>query len=200
MRATPCERIAAVILAAGEGRRFGECKAMARLDGETFLEVIAGRLKAIDCDPVIVVGGRDADAIIGEATRLQINYAINTDWKKGQFSSLKAGLSNVKSDICGTFITLVDHPFVASETYRLMKEAFAKFPKRIVIPVYDYKRGHPILIPAEIIRQIIESSEETTLRDIIKNHESMVIQFRCEDPGVLKDIDTKDDLERARKG
>jgi molybdenum cofactor cytidylyltransferase len=199
MKTTPCEKIAGIILAAGEGRRFGECKATAKLNAETFLEVIAGRLKDIGCEPVIVIGGRYPDTIIVEAARLKIAYAINTEWEKGQFSSLKAGLSSINCDICGTFITLVDHPFVTPETYRLMKEAFAKFPKRIVIPVYDYKRGHPILIPAEIIRQIIESPEETNLRDIIKNHESMVIQFRCEDPGVLKDIDTKEDLEKARK-
>jgi molybdenum cofactor cytidylyltransferase len=200
MKTTPCDKIAGIILAAGEGRRFGQCKALVKLDGITFLEAVALRLKEIGCDPIIVVGGRYPDDILDEAERLQIECVINTDWKQGQFSSLKAGLFRLGNEICGAFITLVDHPFVLSETYRLLKGALSKFPGKIIIPVYNRKRGHPIVIPRTIIRQIIESTNDVNLRDIIKNHESIVVQFRCEDPGVLKDIDTKEDLERARKG
>jgi molybdenum cofactor cytidylyltransferase len=199
MKTIPCDNIAGIILAAGEGRRFGQCKALALLDGITFLEAVALRLKEIGCNPIIVVGGRYPDDIIDEAKRLEIECAINADWKQGQFTSLKTGLSHIKGDVCGAFVTLVDHPFVASETYSLMKDAFAKFPQKIIIPVHDHKRGHPIVIPGTIMRQIVESTNDSNLRDIIKNHEAIVIQFRCGDPGVLKDIDTKEDLERARK-
>jgi molybdenum cofactor cytidylyltransferase len=199
MRGAPCERIAGIILAAGEGRRFGQCKATALLDGKNFLEVIAGNLKGIQCEPIIVVGGRDAETIKNEASRLGIDYAINTDWEKGQFSSLKAGLAKIKDDVCGVLVTLVDHPFVTAETYKLMKAAFAKLPKRILIPIYEHRRGHPIIMPGEIMKQIIMAPDDISLRDIIKNHESMVVQFRCDDSGVIKDIDTRDDLERARK-
>jgi CTP:molybdopterin cytidylyltransferase MocA len=199
MKTTPCDNIAGIILAAGEGRRFGQCKALARLDGITFLEAVALRLKAIGCNPVIVVGGRYPDDILDEAERLKIDCVINTDWKQGQFTSLKTGLSHIGNDVCGVFITLVDHPFVVSETYGFMKEAFAKFPKKIIIPVHEHRRGHPIIIPQAIMRQIVESTNDTNLRDIIRNHEGIVVQFRCKDPGVLTDIDTREDLERARK-
>ena len=93
MKSIPCDRIAGVILAAGEGKRFGECKALATLDGVTFLDMIAKSLKDVGCEPVIVVGGREVGRIIAEATRLGIDYIINADWKKGQFSSLKTGFS-----------------------------------------------------------------------------------------------------------
>jgi molybdenum cofactor cytidylyltransferase len=199
MKTSSCNKIAAIILAAGEGRRFGQCKAMALLDGVTFLEIIANHLKKIKCDPIIVVGGRDAATIANEAKRLGINHTINSDWEKGQFSSLKSGLSFIKEDICGALVTLVDHPFVAAETYSLMIDGFVKRPNRIIVPIYDHKRGHPIILPRDIINQIFQSPEDITMRDIIKNHEAMVVQFRCEDPGVLKDIDTKEDLEKARK-
>jgi molybdenum cofactor cytidylyltransferase len=199
MKAAPCDKIAGIILAAGEGRRFGECKALAKLDGITFLEAVALRLKEIGCKPVIAVGGHYPDDIIDEAARLNIDCVINSEWKQGQFSSLKTGLSLLENDICAAFITLVDHPFVQPETYRLLREAISKFPGKIIIPVYNRKRGHPIAVPQPIIRQIIESTNDINLRDILKNHESIVVQFRCEDPGVLKDIDTKEDLERARR-
>jgi molybdenum cofactor cytidylyltransferase len=199
MKTSSCNKIAAVILAAGEGKRFGGCKATAMLDGVTFLEIIAKHLQKVECEPIVVVCGRDSDKVKDEAARLEIDYAINSDWEKGQFSSLKCGLSKIKDDVCGALVTLVDHPFVAGETYALLKDGFVKRPNRIIIPVHNYRRGHPIILPRDIINQIILSPDDVTMRDIIKNHESMVVQFRCEDPGVLKDIDTKDDLEKARK-
>ncbi|HBC47019.1 MAG TPA: hypothetical protein DEO84_02755 [candidate division Zixibacteria bacterium] len=198
MKTNPCDKIGAVILAAGEGKRFGGCKATAQIDGVSFLEIIVGHLKKTNCQPIIVVCGSDSDKISGEAARLGIDYAINPDWEKGQFSSLKSGLSKIKDDVCGALVTLVDHPFVKTETYNLMIDGFVKRPNRIIVPVHDHKRGHPIILPRDIIKQILMVADDITLRDIIKNHEAMVVKFRCDDPGVLKDIDTRDDLEKAR--
>jgi molybdenum cofactor cytidylyltransferase len=197
MRQIPCKEVAGIILAAGEGKRFGQPKASARIEGVSFLEKIAVCLKDIGCRPIIVVGGSDAGTIIKESDQLNIHYVINKDWEKGQFSSLKVGLANLQHEVCGALITLVDHPFVVTETYKLLKEAFVKSPKRILIPVYDHRRGHPIVIPQSVMREIIESPDTGNLKDIIKNHERMVVQHRCEDPAVLKDIDTQEDLERA---
>jgi CTP:molybdopterin cytidylyltransferase MocA len=199
MRQTPCKEVAGVILAAGEGKRFGQPKATAQIDGVTFLEKIAKILKDVGCRPIIAVGGSDTGMIIQEATRLEIGYIINKDWEKGQFSSLKTGLASLKQEVCGALITLVDHPFVVPETYKLLKDAFTKSPKRIIIPVYDHRRGHPIVLPRDIMREIAESPDTGNLKDIINNHERMVVQHRCEDPAVLQDIDTRDDLERALK-
>lgn len=196
MHKKSCEQVAAVILAAGAGRRFGGCKATAQIDGISFLERIAVNIKATACDPIIAVGGSDIAAITSESERLKISYVNNPGWEKGQFSSLQQGLAAIDDDICGAMITLVDHPLVALETYQLLMEAFTKHPGMIMIPSYSHRRGHPIVIPREIMRLVVESPADTTLREIIARHEPIVMLCRTDDPGILRDIDTREDLKR----
>lgn len=199
MRKPPCDEIAGVILAAGEGKRIGQTKALIKLDEITFLERVVGCLKAVACKPILVVGGADYRKVEAEAARLGIGFAHNTKWEDGQFSSLKIGFTHLKMDVCGAVIALVDHPFVVEQTYNDLIGAFRQFPQRIVMPIHDYHRGHPIVLPRSIIREVIEAADDLTLKDIISNHENMTIMHRCDDPGVLEDIDTMDDLMRARK-
>jgi nicotine blue oxidoreductase len=199
MRRVTCNEIAGVILAAGEGKRIGQTKALIKAEGASFLERIAGCLKAIGCKPILVVGGADYQMVKTEATRLEIGFVHNSKWENGQFSSLKTGLANLKMDVCGAVIALVDHPFVAEKSYEDLIGAFRQFSQRIVMPVHDHHRGHPIIIPRAVIREVIEAADNLTLKDIIGNHENMMIMHRCDDPGVLQDIDTMDDLIRARQ-
>ena len=199
MKKAPCDEIAGVILAAGEGRRIGQTKALIKTDGETFLERIVGNLKAAGCKPILVVGGADYEAVKTEADRLKIRSVHNTKWESGQFSSLKAGFSSLEMDFCGAVVALVDHPFVAKQTYDDLIRAFNQFNQRIVMPIHNHHRGHPLVIPRAVIREVIEAAEDLTLKDIIGNHENMTVMHRCEDPGVLQDIDTMDDLMKARK-
>jgi len=188
--------IAGIILAAGEGKRFGGNKALAKIDEISFLEKIANSLKEIGCNPIVVVIGSVTEPIIKEAKRLRIGYAINDNWKDGQFSSLQKGLKEIKNDVSGALITLVDHPLVKYETYNSLKDKFSQSSRNIFIPLYNLRRGHPIVVPSEAINEIIETKNNITLRDILKTHESMIETFPCEDSGILKDIDTKEEYER----
>jgi CTP:molybdopterin cytidylyltransferase MocA len=199
MKKAPCNEIAGVILAAGEGKRIGQTKALIKTDGITFLERITGCLKAVGCKPILAVGGADYQAVKNETTRLGIGFAHNPNWESGQFSSLKTGLGHLEMDVCGAVIALVDHPFVEEQSYRDLMGAFQQFTQRIVMPVHEHHRGHPIIIPRAVIREVIEAADNLTLKDIIGNHENMTIMHRCDDPGVLQDIDTMDDLIRARQ-
>jgi molybdenum cofactor cytidylyltransferase len=193
------KEIAAIILAAGEGQRIGQNKALLKLRGASFLEVIAENLKKLDFDKIYVVGGSQWSEVRLEAIRLGINFVLNKNWEQGQFSSLKSALSVLNSEIGGALVTLVDHPFVAPGTYKHLLETWQKFTNRIVIPVYDNRRGHPIIITQHIIRESLESSEENNLKELIKNHERMVIRLKVNDPGILQDIDTQDDFDKAKK-
>jgi CTP:molybdopterin cytidylyltransferase MocA len=199
MKKIPCDQIAGVILAAGEGKRIGQTKALIETDGKTFLETIVEKLKTAGCKPILVVGGADYKEVKKEAERLKIAFVHNLNWESGQFSSLKAGFSNLEMDFCGAVIALVDHPFVAQQTYNDLIGAFNQFNQRIVMPIHNHHRGHPIVVPRAIIREVIEAADDLTLKDIIGNHENMTVMHRCEDPGVLQDIDTIDDLMKARK-
>lgn len=190
--------IAGLILAAGEGRRIGKTKSLLEINGVSFLQMVADNLKRSGCVTITVVCGSDADEVRKEARQIPIDCIFNKNWQLGQYSSLRAGLKSLSQDISGVLVTLVDHPFVLPETYKKLMDAFVKSPHSIVKPVYDSRSGHPIVIPQDIIDEIKQSSDKLTLRDVLSKYEDRIMRITVDDPGILKDIDTLQDLEKAK--
>jgi len=190
--------ISGIVLAAGEGKRIGRTKALLEINGKSFLEMVESSLKKVGCKPIIVVGGANANEVEDLSIKLGVNFVLNKNWQSGQFSSLKAGISSQRSTLEGIIITLVDHPFVSTETYELLCESFIKNPGKIVIPVYNNRWGHPIIIPSVIIKKVIKASAQSNLREIIKASQDLIVLLPVNDRGVLQDIDTYEDLEEAK--
>ncbi len=188
-------RIAAIVLAAGEGSRIGCPKALMEYDGKNFTRMVVENLQAANCEPIIVVGGAEADRVKKLVESLDVRFSLNENWRNGQFTSLKAGVSSLSEYHGGVLMALVDHPFVAGGTYEELIDIASKNPDSIIIPVIGSRRGHPIVIPEIIIRVIIKANENVTLRDIIAKHKELVLHHPVEDGGILKDIDRVTDLE-----
>jgi CTP:molybdopterin cytidylyltransferase MocA len=191
------QNIAAVILAAGEGKRFGGPKALARLGDITFLEAIVHNLREIAAD-IVVVGGASFDKVEKEAVRLGARAIFNPDWPKGQFTSLKTGLKAI-SDDAAAMVILVDHPLVEPETYRVLLAVFKNNPDNIMIPVTNGRRGHPLIIPSKFRSEILDAPDDSNLRDILKNHSADIVEVDIDDAGILRDIDTPRDLTEAAR-
>ena len=193
------QEIPAIILAAGQGSRVGKNKALLEIKGIKFLEMIVSSLRKAGFDWILVVGGAEGDSVRKEAERLHANFALNEGWQRGQFSSLKTGLAKLGSGLRGGMVVLVDHPFVSSDTYRSLVSTFAGSPESIVIPTYEGKRGHPVIIPKEFIVEINEAPDRLTLRDIIRKHDRDILYQSVQDGGIVENIDSPEDLERARQ-
>jgi molybdenum cofactor cytidylyltransferase len=189
------EHIGSIILAAGEGRRIGGNKALLPIDGTTFLGKVADALKAIDSRPIVVVGGSEYQQVKQSAESLGVDFAHNTDWQSGQFSSLKAGIKHLKTKPTTLLITLVDHPLVKADTYKQLFEHSGEHPDCIIIPSHNGRRGHPIIIPQIIINEILDADIDSNLRVIINNHKDKIHELSVDDGGILRDIDTKADFE-----
>lgn len=191
-------RIAGIILAAGEGKRIGKNKALLEIEGISFLERVFVPLKDAGCNPVIVVGGSQSDEVKAEAGRLEADFVLNEKWPSGQFSSLKAGLWKLKKPSEGAIIALADHPLVNAKTYVLLLEEFLEHGDKIILPICAGRRGHPIVIPGDIIEEIKSAPDDAILKDIIFNHADKIYEMVVEDTGILKDIDNNSDLEKIK--
>ncbi|MCX5800179.1 MAG: nucleotidyltransferase family protein [Candidatus Eisenbacteria bacterium] len=203
--------IAGIILAAGEGKRIGKNKALLEIGGIKSLEKVATCMCGAGCDPVIVVGGAEADSVSEEAARLGVRFIQNENWQRGQFSSLKVGTSQLASvvgagrgagtgkstQVGGAMVALVDHPLVKRETYQVLVGTSRKFSGRIIVPTYQERRGHPVVVPRDVMTEIVNSPDGMTLRDIIRKHDHLVLEQAVDDAGILTDIDTEADLRRA---
>ena len=131
-------RTAGLVLAAGEGRRFGGPKAPYQLDGERLVDRAVLVLRDAGVDPVVVVLG----AWVGEVPEADI--VVNTDWRAGMGSSLRVGLEHVtaRDDIDRVLVTLVDLVGLTPDAVRRLVETGAD----LAAATYDGERGHPVLL------------------------------------------------------
>src|SRR5712691_9580089 len=191
-------RAVAVVTAAGSAERFGGKKLLTPIEGEPLLDHTIGALLEGGVAEVIVVVGRDARAELERDVNAMLDPRVrpveNPDPSRGMFSSIQEGVAQVEGD---TILVMPgDMPFVSPDTVRAVIAAFARKPA-IVSPRYRGKRGHPVALPASLRDEVRQASPTATLHDVIHAHADMRVDVDVDDPGITRDVDRPDDLERA---
>jgi molybdenum cofactor cytidylyltransferase len=69
-------------------------------------------------------------------------------------------------------------------------------PGRIVVPVHDGRRGHPVIFAAELFDEILALPSDQGLNTIVRRQPERVIEVFVENAGVLRDIDTPEQFAR----
>jgi molybdenum cofactor cytidylyltransferase len=201
-----------VILAAGASSRMGTDKALlpwppqsTRMLPQAGL-VTAGTLlsAAIEalghyCDMVIVVGGSNENVIRPVAYSCGAFFARNPDPDRGQFSSLQTGLHEVVNrGRDAAMITLVDRPPPKGATLAKLADAFQKrdHSRWTVVPEFEGKHGHPILIGPEMIEIFITSPVTSNAREIEHANQKRIVYVPVDDSRVTMNINTPEDYAR----
>ena len=129
---------AGLVLAAGEGRRFGGPKAPYLLDGERLVDRAVRVLRDAGVDPVVVVLG----AWVGQVPGAEV--VVNAGWPEGMGSSLRAGLEHLADhdEVDRVLVTLVDLVGLTPDAVRRVVDTGAD----LAAATYDGERGHPVLI------------------------------------------------------
>ncbi len=146
-------------------------------------------------DLVVVVNGKDertVEALAGLPVKIVRNDADDSQMA----DSVRIGVRSLDDRFSGILICLSDHPLVAPETFRTVIQAHHRGPDRIIIPCHGGRRGHPALFSRTILNEVLFGG---TLRDIIGKDESRVHPIEVDDEGVLLDMDTDADYQRARE-
>ncbi|HEU5020228.1 MAG TPA: nucleotidyltransferase family protein [Bryobacteraceae bacterium] len=175
--------VAAIILAAGESRRMGQPKALLPFRGGSFLSVLAETLSP-HCSPVCAVFGADAKYLMS-FTPQSVLGAENPNYAEGMLTSLQAGLRALERLPGRVLFTLVDHPAVAPSTVQALLDS----PADIVIPKFNGKRGHPVVIRRRITEEILAESSASKLNAVMDRHTSEIHYLDLDDSGITDDID-----------
>jgi len=189
-----------IVPAAGKGERFGGAKLLADLRGQPLLNhtlrsLLDGGVRRV----VVVVPPKDGKGDPGAALKAgvpllsdgRVVTAINPDPARGMLSSIQAGLSGVVGDL---FVVLPgDMPFVRAETVSAVIDA-AQETGLIISPRHQGRRGHPIAIPGRLRAAIVKAPASWTLQDVLLPEAPNRIDIEVNDEGVLRDVDTKNDL------
>lgn len=174
-----------VILAAGLSRRAGQYKMTLPLGDRTVIEhTLAGMAEVVE--RIYVVIGHQAKRLRELlAGRPRVELVMNEDYQSGMFSSVKAGIARVRAE--RFFLLPGDHPLVEANVYR----ALLRSDGEIVIPTFQGRKGHPVLLRSGLIPEILAQPPDATLRDYIARKGHVTVEVA--DEGILLDIDTLDD-------
>jgi molybdenum cofactor cytidylyltransferase len=200
-----------VILAAGESSRMGRDKALLpwpilpseAAAAETFLSATI-RLFSPFVDVVLVVAGKNAPSLEPIVYANGASLVINPDPSRGQFSSLQTGLQEVLNrGRDAAIVTLVDRPPVQVTTLRALHSAFEtaiQSWKWAVVPEYEGKHGHPILIAREMIEAFLKTPSDTTARDVEHASQDKIVYVPVNDPFATMNIDTPEQYAALSSG
>ena len=200
---TPCEFIG-VLLAAGRGRRMGTTKQLLPWKtGEGEKPLVAAAFDAISswCSHMIVVLGHDAEKV-ATALHPRSFQTVTSNPDASMYESIRHGLI-ASQQIDKQFPILLhpaDHPEVHPFTLSRLHDAWKQHPEWAVMPEYEEKGGHPVIIPSLLTTQLIEYSGEGGLRQFWLDHPDTCLRVIVDDPIVIRDMDTPDQyLKRQSK-
>jgi molybdenum cofactor cytidylyltransferase len=122
---------------------------------------------------------------------VRVTTVMNPDPSRGMFSSIQVGAGAVT----GAPIAVLpgDMPFVRAETVRKLLDA-ARLTGGIVSPRYAGRRGHPIVLSADVCAVLIDADPTTNLNELLRAQLGQRVDLEVDDPGVLRDVDVTEDL------
>lgn len=182
-------KLAAVVLAAGAGTRFGGDKLNAEFRGDPLLSHAIRAARAAPVDEVIVVTrpGQPIGTWEGDppVRGIEIDSEALSD-------SLKAGIA-AASGADGAFVFLGDMPLVpheiAGQLAARLGEAFAALPR------HDGRPGHPVLLSARAFGTIAGLEGDEGAGRLLRARDDIVLED-WPDARIHLDIDWPEDIAR----
>jgi molybdenum cofactor cytidylyltransferase len=193
--------VAAIVLAAGRGARFDAArgKLLADYGGRPLVRHAVEAALGSKASKTIIVTGHARDEIERALAGLPVVFAYNPDFASGMASSLRAGLAHA-ADSAGALALLADMPDVTSAILDRLIAAFNCAPERVAVaPVYQGRRGNPVLLGRSLFPRLAPLKGDEGARRLLGSTEG-VLEIAVDDKSVLADIDTREDLERALGG
>jgi molybdenum cofactor cytidylyltransferase len=204
------EKIAGIILAAGESRRFGQTKQLLDFHGRPFVRAVAEKALTAGLDPVIVVTGCDAESVEQALAGLPLQIVRNAEWPSGQASSIRAGLARIGSlppagpssedwgdhslMVGAAIFLLADMPQVTAEVLRALVEAHARELPPVLAPMVEDRRTNPVLFDRVTFPDLGQLTGDVGGRAIFSRYSPVYLPWL--DDALLRDVDTPDDYRK----
>lgn len=194
--AAAARQVPIVLLAAGEGKRYGGIKQLAPIDGEPMLRRVVRGLLAIDA-PVIVVTGAHASEVETALAGLSVHIERHADWAEGMGSSLAAGIRRAVADFpdtTGALLCLADQPLLDVELLQRMLARHRTAANAILAIAQHGVDGPPVLFPRDCFGTLAHWSGAHGAHALLEREARRVERFAAT---TLMDVDTRQDLQRV---
>lgn len=183
-------QLAAVVLAAGFGSRFGGNKLSAAYEDGMLIDGALRAALAAPVEEIVVVTGADP-AVIERVDsfadpRMRAVYADG--FAQGLSASLKAGLNALQSRPDGLFVFLGDMPRIPHSVFAALCEAIDNGAPAAA-PVFHGRRGHPVIFASGLFSELMEIEGDKGAGRLLDALGTQVVSIPAPDDGVLFDVD-----------
>lgn len=190
-------KIGAIMLAAGFSRRFGSIKLNAVLpSGKSVLQQSMFNLSRSISDIILVTRQDLVESNVLQPLQHEkclYQQVLCPDAENGMGHTLACGIQAIPADWDACLICLGDMPFISPVTLQQLVNAATH--NNIIVPVYQEQRGHPICFGKFFFPALNQCSGDAGARALINQHKHQITELNTNDPGILKDIDTPEDLD-----
>jgi molybdenum cofactor cytidylyltransferase len=191
--------VAAVILAAGQSRRLGHPKQLVLFRGEALVHRAARAAVEAGLDPVVVVIAPGADAVRRAVADLPVEVVENPAAEAGMGTSVSLGVTQLRrrGPERGVLLIVCDQPLLDAHHLAAIVAARQQTGSPVVASEYGGVKGVPVLVGPEILDEVAALDGDRGARDIVRRDPARVTAVPF--PGGAVDVDTAEDLERARR-
>ena len=191
-------KIAAVLLAAGAGRRLGGvAKALIRIEGVSLAQRQLRALRDAGVDAVVMVTGFAREAVEREVRGLATTLAYNAGYAQGLAGSVRIGLAALGPGFDGIVMALVDQPLIEASDFCALIAAFESRPDgHALVPHVNGARGNPVILDEFVRARVLASAPGSGVRDLLDREPSLVHVWQTDSVRFVTDLDTREDLEQ----
>jgi len=187
--------LCAIVLAAGEGSRFGGAKQGALYNGEPMLRLVLQRAVEL-CGPAsyVVLGAHAAEIapVLGRSAATVVN---NANWREGLASSIRAGIERLPGSCSGALLLLADQPAVTLSDLQRLADAWRRAPQFTVAAQYAGTVGVPAIFPRAEFGALLQLRGDRGAQQLLRRNPERLISVPVASAAV--DVDTKEDLQRT---
>ncbi len=192
-------RIKGVILAAGRSERFGYPKQLVPVEGVPMLQKVVEVALSSPLEGVVVVLGAYAERLTPLLEGKPVQVVVNREWEEGIASSIRTGLLAAGPETEALVFFLADQPFVKPETVAALIRRYFLARKPIVAPTFRGTRGNPVLFDRSTFLELASVKGDRGGRTLMEAHPDWVETVEVDDPGIVIDIDSPQDLSLSRE-
>ena len=194
--------IAAIILAAGKSTRMGAPKMLLPWGQSSVIETVVQHVLDMELTPVVIVTGANQAPIEEKLApfsgRVQVIHNGQYD-RLEMFFSIKLGIRQVADYCDAAMLFLGDQPHISPQTVVDLIALFTNRNASIVIPSYNMRRGHPILLHQRYFYEILGMPDDASLKTFLANNEREIQYLLIDDDSILEDMDSPEEYQQLKK-
>lgn len=194
--------IAAIILAAGQSIRMGVPKMLLPWGSSSVIETVLQHVLDMKLSPVVVITAANQsplNEILAQfADRIQV--VQNDQYERlDMFYSIKLGIRQAIHQCDAAMLFLGDQPHISKQTIADLVALFTDRNASIVIPSYNMRRGHPILLHMRHFQEILDLPDDASMKTFLATHEQDIQYLLIRDDSILEDMDSPEEYQQLKK-